>query len=109
MRLKDLGYYTGKTDGIFGKKSVEALKKFQSLYGLKADGVAGQKTYDVLFSSNALTLAEAEATPAPTPVPTATPTPAPEVYTPVPVTGAPIVWKTLREVPARKWPSCRKR
>lgn len=35
-------------DGVFGRLSVDALKDFQSLFGLSADGVAGRLTWDVL-------------------------------------------------------------
>ncbi len=31
-------------DGIYGTKTVDAVKQFQSYYGLKADGIAGQNT-----------------------------------------------------------------
>ena len=81
QRLKELGYYTGKVDGEFGSGSVKALQAFQQQNGLEADGVAGQGTYTVLFSLNAL---KAGATPTPTPSPTPappTPTPTPEPLT----------------------------
>ena len=35
-------------DGVFGRLSVDALKDFQSLFGLSADGVAGRSTWEVL-------------------------------------------------------------
>ena len=78
QRLKDLGYYKGKVDGNFGSGSEDALEAFQKNNGLEADGVAGQGTYTVLFSHDAVK-AGATATPAPTktPKPTATPTPEP--------------------------------
>lgn len=88
-RLKDLGYYTGKLDGRFGRGSVDALTRFQRANGLIPDGVAGKTTYAILFSSSAKTAAEAE--PSATPEVTAaaaTPTPAP--------TAQAIVWTTLR-------------
>ncbi len=88
-RLRDLGYYTGKLDGVFGKASVDALKRFQSANGLTADGVAGKTTYNILFSYDAVTAAEAEATPTPEPTATAEPTEAPTV--------AAVVWTTLRQ------------
>ena len=50
QRLIDLKYLTGKADGIFGAKSVAALKAFQEKNGLKADGVCGSGTASVLFS-----------------------------------------------------------
>ena len=90
-RLRDLGYYTGKLDGVFGKSSVEALKKFQSANGLIADGKAGKSTYNILFSYTAKTAAEAAATPTPEPAAILTPEP-----TEAP-TAAVVVWTTLRQ------------
>lgn len=43
-RLKYLGYYDGKVDGVFGRKTKEAVTWFQWRFGLKADGVVGPKT-----------------------------------------------------------------
>ena len=65
-RLKELGYYQGKVDGKFGRASVNALKNFQTNNGLKADGAAGKKTYEKLFSVSAVPYAVQDA---PTPVP----------------------------------------
>ncbi len=42
--LKNKGYYTGKIDGIFGKLTTAAVKKFQSDNGLKSDGIVGAET-----------------------------------------------------------------
>ncbi len=53
-RLIELGYLSGAADGQFGSQSVAALKAFQQKNGLKADGVAGSGTYEVLFSVLAL-------------------------------------------------------
>lgn len=47
-KLKDWGYYTGAIDGIYGSKTVSAVKKFQSKNGLKVDGIAGSKTLSAL-------------------------------------------------------------
>ena len=47
-RLKNWGYYSGAVDGIYGKGTVEAVKKFQKKNGLTADGVAGIATYRAL-------------------------------------------------------------
>lgn len=47
-RLKQWGYYSGPVDGIYGAKTVEAVKKFQRKNGLTADGVAGKSTYAAL-------------------------------------------------------------
>lgn len=92
-RLKELGYYKGTADGKFGAASVTALKNFQEANGLTPDGVAGTKTYEILFSYDAL----AKGT-TPTPAPTAAPTPEP-VATPTPTvtpTTAPSGYKTLK-------------
>ncbi len=43
-KLKNWGYYTGAVDGIFGPKTVAAVKYFQRVNGLTQDGVVGQKT-----------------------------------------------------------------
>ena len=88
-RLKDLGYYTGKTDGVFGKASVDALKRFQTANGLLPDGKAGKTTYAILFSDKAKTVAEAE--PTAEPEPTETPEPTPE-----PTSAVSVTWTTLR-------------
>ena len=47
-RLKNWGYYSGAVDGIYGKGTVEAVKKFQKKNGLTADGVARIATYRAL-------------------------------------------------------------
>ena len=78
QRLIDLKYLTGKADGIFGAKSVEALKAFQTKNGLQSDGVAGSGTNAVLFSYLCLA-ADEEATVII--VPTATPAPTEEAIT----------------------------
>ena len=70
-RLAELGYYTTTVTGQYGTATVTAVTAFQKENGLDADGVAGSKTYAVLFSASAR----------PAPVPTATPTAAP-VQTP---------------------------
>ncbi|WP_019532598.1 spore cortex-lytic enzyme [Paenibacillus ginsengihumi] len=43
-RLKFLGFYHGKVDGDFGYNTLKSLKWFQSEFGLKVDGIAGDKT-----------------------------------------------------------------
>lgn len=49
-RLNDLGYAVGTPDGIFGKKSEEAVKSFQKDQGLEATGVVDEATWELLFS-----------------------------------------------------------
>lgn len=43
-KLKRWGYYTGNIDGIYGSKTVEAVKYFQRKNGLTVDGIAGPQT-----------------------------------------------------------------
>lgn len=43
-RLKNWGYYNGTVDGIYGSKTVSAVKNFQRKNGLVSDGIAGEKT-----------------------------------------------------------------
>lgn len=52
-RLKELGYYTSLVDGSYGNGTVAAVTAFQQQHGLTADGVAGSRTYAILFSSKA--------------------------------------------------------
>ena len=43
-KLKNWGYYTGSVDGIYGSRTVSAVKSFQRKNGLAVDGVAGSAT-----------------------------------------------------------------
>ena len=52
-RLIDLGYLSGTADGKFGEKTETALKAFQEANGLEADGKAGTKTQNKLYSDEA--------------------------------------------------------
>ncbi len=47
-RLTELGYFSGKIDGIFGSQTKNAVVKFQKDYGLTADGIAGSETLKAL-------------------------------------------------------------
>ena len=42
--LKNWGYYSGSVDGIYGSKTVAAVKYFQRRNGLTVDGVCGPAT-----------------------------------------------------------------
>jgi len=42
--LNSCGYKCGTADGILGKKTKQALKKYQKANGLKANGVIGKST-----------------------------------------------------------------
>lgn len=53
-RLKELKYYSGSIDGVYGSGSIAAVKAFQKANGLTADGLAGTKTFKILFSSSAI-------------------------------------------------------
>jgi len=50
-KLKALGYYKGPVDGKFGPKTEAAVIKFQQTWGLKPDGIVGNKTMGQLNSS----------------------------------------------------------
>ncbi len=54
FRLQESGYYYEKIDGIFGKKTLEAVIQFQKSNKLDSDGVVGAKTYQVLPQSEEL-------------------------------------------------------
>lgn len=47
-KLKNWGYYDGNVDGIYGSKTVVAVKKFQKKNGLTVDGITGPKTLAAL-------------------------------------------------------------
>lgn len=78
QRLKELGYYTGKVDGISGPGTKSAITKFQQQNGLEADGVYGPATAYVLFSAEALPVSS-------------TPTPDPDAVPGVMANGYPIL------------------
>lgn len=60
--LKDLGYYTGNVDGVYGRGTKTAVIAFQKANQLRTDGVAGAKTLALLYGGAALKKGE---TPAP--------------------------------------------
>ncbi|WP_066060923.1 spore cortex-lytic enzyme [Neobacillus soli] len=43
-RLKHIGFFTGKIDGVFGWKTYWALRNFQYEFGMPIDGLAGAAT-----------------------------------------------------------------
>lgn len=47
------GYDCGKADGIFGSKTVSALKKYQKAHKLSADGICGKDTWSKLMGVSA--------------------------------------------------------
>ena len=54
-KLKNWGYYSGSVDGIYGSKTVAAVKKFQNTNGLAVDGICGNKTLAALGLSSGTT------------------------------------------------------
>ena len=53
QRLKDLGYYTIKVDGIYGSGTQRAVREFQRINGLSITGKADNATQTLLYSSAA--------------------------------------------------------
>lgn len=53
QKLKEYGYLSGAVDGIFGKQTLEAVKKFQAANGLAVDGIAGPNTLNKLYQKTA--------------------------------------------------------
>lgn len=47
-KLKELGYYKGSVDGIYGTSTKKAVTAFQKNCGITADGIAGAKTLKFL-------------------------------------------------------------
>ena len=74
-KLIEMGYLPeGSADGAYGRKTFNAVKKFQYYNGLTADGIAGRKTQTNLFENPEIV---------PNPEVTAVPeTPAPAIATP---------------------------
>ena len=65
-KLNEKGYSVGNADGVYGDKTVAAVKAVQQANKLTVDGIAGAKTYTALWSASV-------ATPAPAPEPTPAP------------------------------------
>src|SRR5699024_3788589 len=50
-RLKYIGFYNGKIDGVFGWGTYWALRNFQYEFGMKVDGLAGSSTKQKLVKA----------------------------------------------------------
>ena len=70
-RLTELGYYAAKMDSDYKAADRDAVRAFQKNNGIKADGVAGYETQNVLYSASAVPGSQftPTSTPAPTPAP----------------------------------------
>lgn len=66
-RLNDLGFDAGVADGVFGKKTEEAVKQFQKKYLITVDGKVGSNTWNKLWGIDTPTVS------VPTSTATATP------------------------------------
>ena len=64
QKLKELSFYSGTCDGIFGRNTQNAVKAFQKANSLKADGIVGAATFAALYGLTPTT-----------PTSTSTPTP----------------------------------
>ena len=52
-RLQELGYIS-KITGYYGTETIEALKQFQDRNGLSVDGKAGEETFNLIYSADAV-------------------------------------------------------
>lgn len=48
QKLNSLGFWSGIVDGIFGRKTKDAVMKFQKSKNIKIDGIAGRNTIGAL-------------------------------------------------------------
>ncbi|WP_066190350.1 peptidoglycan-binding protein [Gracilibacillus timonensis] len=50
-RLNELNFFVGIVDGIYGPKTEQKVKSYQTSKQLQADGIVGRLTWDALFSN----------------------------------------------------------
>ena len=62
QELKDRSYDPGEIDGIWGRKTIAAVKSFQVDHGLEVDGVVGPLTSQALFGQPAAAASRANTT-----------------------------------------------
>lgn len=60
-KLKNLGFYKGSIDGIYGSATVKAVKAFQKSKGLTVDGIAGTQTLKHLGIKSSSSLSDSDA------------------------------------------------
>jgi g-D-glutamyl-meso-diaminopimelate peptidase len=48
--LNDKGFDCGNADGIFGAKTLAAVKTYQKAHGLTADGIVGRNTWKSILA-----------------------------------------------------------
>jgi len=53
-KLKELSYYKGDIDGLYGPNTVNAVKKFQMNKGIRVDGIIGSETLSYLSGKTLL-------------------------------------------------------
>ncbi|MEG0767765.1 MAG: peptidoglycan-binding protein, partial [Clostridia bacterium] len=70
--LQSLGYYNGSVDGKFANGTQTAVSEFQRANGLSVDGIAGARTLDRLYGTQAVSKPKATAAPTMAPIPTTT-------------------------------------
>lgn len=63
-KLSELGYFSLEATGLFGDITAQAISDFQLANGLETTGVIDAKTYEILFSDEAVEAAKPEEVPA---------------------------------------------
>jgi uncharacterized protein (TIGR02594 family) len=62
-RLKELGFDPGPLDGVRGRATITAVRKFQAARGLTVDGLVGSQTYSALFGAGTVSKTQYPDTP----------------------------------------------